>query len=206
MIQRLLFLIVVLSSITLTAQKYPEFQDPSEWIPLEKSYNYVATSITPRKGQLPEMYSAPIAVVSEKENDIFALKITIDFLKYGFNEAGEEMVQLEGTVDLKQTKNKPVTLEFQNSENVPVLFVTTDEEGMFTATSTNGKLMEFNDYKLKLNFDKIKSTDLELYSKYVIVKWLTRPSDKEMKKLRKRALKTYKQEKKYIDDLRANNN
>lgn len=205
MIHRLLLLVVVLFSITLNAQKYPEFQDPSEWIPLEKSYNYVSTSITPRDGQIPEIYSTPIKVVPENEDDLFALKITIDFLKYGFNEAGREMVLLEGTVDLKYTKNKPVTLEFQDSGDNPVLFVRTDENGAFKATSPNGKLMEFSNYKIKLNFDKIKATDFDLNSKYVVLKWLTRPSDKEMKRLRKKALREYKKEKQYIDELRNKN-
>lgn len=205
MMKRLLFFIVMLSCITVSAQKYPEFQDPSEWIPLEKSFNYVSTSITPRAGQLPEMYAAPIKFVSQKENDLFAAKVSIDFLKYGFNEKDEEMVLIEGTVNLSCCMNKPVKLQFINNEGYPIQFGSTDETGLFVFTSPNGKLMEFSNYRLKLNFDTIKIIDDQLNEKQVELHWITRPDAKEMKRLRKKALKEYKKEKEYIDELRNKN-
>lgn len=204
--KRVLFFIVVISCITVSAQKYPEFQDPSEWIPLVKSFNYVSTSITPRAGQLPEMYSAPIKFVSPKENDLFAAKVSIDFLQFGFNEKGEEMVLLEGTVNLSCCMNKPVKIQLINNEGEPVQFGSTDETGLFIFKGPNGKLMEFNDYRLKLNFDTIKIIDDQLNEKLVELQWITRPDDKEMKRLRKKALKAYKKEKEYLDQLRSNNN
>jgi len=199
-----LFYIALFLSTTIIAQNYPDFQDPAEWIPLEKSFNYVSTSITPRAGQLPEMYSAPIKFVPEKENDLFGLKLEILFLKYGFTEEGKEMVLLEGNLDLSCCKNKPVRLEFQDIHGNPVQFADTDDQGNFILTSPNGKLMKFNEYKLKLNFNKIIATDNELNQRAVILDWITRPSDREMKKLRKKALRDYKTHKKYIDDLRKN--
>lgn len=203
--QILLILGLLLSSISASAQKYPEFQDPSEWIPLERSYNYVSTSITPRPNQLPEMFSAPIRMVPAKENDIFSPKVAIEFLKYGFNEQDEEMVLIEGTVDLKCCQNKPVKLEFINNDGFPVQFGDTDSSGYFKFTSPNGKLMEFSDYKLKLGFDRIKIIDNSLNEKTVVLEWITRPDRKEMKRLRKKALKEWKQEKRYIDELRNKN-
>jgi len=202
---RLLLLAVILFSTNLIAQSYPKFQDPSQWIPLEKSFNYVSTSIIPRDGQLPELYSAPIAFVSEKENDIFGVKISVDFLKYGFDEEGKEIVQFEGTVNLSCCKKKAVKLEFINDEGNPVLFSNTDEEGKFIIVSPNGKLMEFRNYRLKLNFDTIKVIDVDLNEKQVVLKWLTRPEGKEMKRMRKKALREYKKEKRYIDELRNKN-
>jgi len=202
---KLLLYITVLFSTVLFAQKYPEFQDPGDWIPLEKSFNYVSTSITPRSGQLPEMYSAPIKFQPEDENNIFGLKLSVDFLKYGFDEDGKAMVLLEGNVDLSCCKNQPVRLEFQDIYKNPVQFIDTDEQGNFVITSPNGKLMEFKDYKLKLNFNKIIATDTELNKRTVILHWVNRPSDKEMKRLRKKALRDYKTQKKYIDELRKNN-
>ncbi len=201
---KLLFGIMALICITMHAQKYPEFQDPADWIPLEKGFNYVSTAITPRAGQLPEMYSAPIKFVSSKENDLFALKVSIDFLKYGFDENGKERVQLEGSVNLSCCKNKAVKLQFINDEGNPVLFGDTDDQGKFKFTSANGRLMEFNNYKVKLNFDIIKVIDNDLNEKVVELVWLTRPSRKELKRLRKKALKDYKKEKRYLDDLRNN--
>ena len=206
MTHKLLFIATLLFSTALLAQKYPEFQDPSEWIPLEKSFNYVSTSITPRVGQLPEIYAAPIKFVSSKENDIFAPKISIDFLKYGFNEKDEELVLIEGTVNLSCCANKPVKLQFINNDGDPIQFGETDENGVFIFTSPNGKLMEFNNYRLKMNFDTIKVIDDALNEKQVELHWITRPSDKELKRLRKKALKDYKQEKRYIDELRNKNN
>jgi len=202
---RILLFIILLVSITINAQKYPAFQDPADWIPLEKNYNYVATSITPRKGQLPEMFSAPIKFVSEKENNIFDLKLTFEFLKYGFNEEGNELVQLEGFLDLSCCKNKPVILEFQDKEGNAVHFTSTDEEGNFKATSPNGKLMEFSNYRIKFNFNRIMATDIDLNSKKVVLKWLNKPSEKELKRLRKKAKREYDKDKKYIEDLRNKN-
>ncbi len=205
MIHKILLFFILLGSITLNAQKYQAFQDPADWIPLEKGYNYVATSITPRPGQLPEMYSAPIKFVSVKENDIFGLKLTIEFLKYGFNEDGKELVQLEGSLNLACCKNKPAIIEFQDKEGNAVHFTKTDNEGNFKTTSPNGKLMEFNNYRIKLNFNRIKATDIDLNSKQVVLKWLNKPSEKQLKRLRRKAKRQYEKDKKYIDELRNKN-
>ena len=204
MITRLLFGIIAMLSLTTHAQKYPEFQDPADWIPLQKNFNYVSTAITPRVGQLPEMYSAPIKFESSKDNDLFALKVTIDFLKYGFDKQGKEQVQLEGTVNLACCKNKPVKLQFINDEGNPVLFGDTDDAGKFKFTSANGRLMEFDNYRVKLNFDIIKVIDHDLNEKQVELVWLTRPTRSELKRLRKKALRDYKKEKQYLDELRNN--
>ena len=205
MIHKILLFVILLGSAAINAQKYPAFQDPADWIPLEKSYNHVATSVTPRQGQLPEMYSTPIKFVSEKENDIFSLKLAIDFLKYGFNEDGKELVQIEGSLNLSCCKNKPVTLEFQDNEGNAVQFTSTDDTGKFKATSPNGKLMEFSNYRIKFNFNKIKATDIDLNSKHVILKWTNKPSDKELKRLRKKAKREYEKDRRYIDELRNKN-
>lgn len=202
---RYLLIVMVLLSTLANAQKYPEFQDPSEWIPLEKSFNYVSTSISPRVGQLPEVYSAPITLVSAKENDIFAPKVAIEFLKYGFNEEGEEVVLMEGTVDLKCCNNKPVRLQFINNDGDPVQFGETNDEGYFMFKGRNGRLMEFDNYRIKFNFVTIKIIDEQLNEKQVTLEWLTRPDAKEMKRLRKKALRDWKKEKRYLDELRNKN-
>ena len=205
MIKQIVLFAILFGSLTIQAQKYRAFQDPADWIPLEKNYNSVATSITPRPGQLPEMYSAPIAFVSEKESDVFGLELNIDFLKFGFNEDGTELVLIEGSIDLTCCKNKPVILEFQDHEGYAVQFTTTDDEGKFKATSPNGRLLEFNNYRLKLNFDRIKTTDTDLNTKLMILKWINKPSEKALKRLRKKARRAYEKDKKYIDELRNKN-
>jgi len=205
MIHKLLLFAILVGSTTLFAQKHPAFQDPADWIPLEKNYNYIATSITPRPGQLPEMYSTPVKFVTEKENDIFGLKLDIEFLKYGFTEEGKELVQLEGSLNLSCCKNKPVTLEFQDKDGNAVQFTSTDDTGKFKATSPNGKLIEFSNYRIKFNFDRIKATDIDLNSKDVVLKWLNKPSEKELKRARKKARREYEKNKKYIDELRNKN-
>jgi len=190
---------------TAHAQKYPEFKDPADWIPLEKNFNYVSTAITPRAEQIPEAYSTPIKFASLKENDIFSVKVSIDFLKYGFSENGQAQVLLEGTVDLSCCQNKIARLELIDSDGGhPLDYGNTDEEGRFIFTSKNGDLMEFDNYKLKFNFDIIKVIDADLNEKQVELVWLTQPDRKSLKRIRKKALRDYKRQKRNIDDMRKN--
>ena len=101
--------------------------------------------------------------------------------------------------------NKPVTLEFQDEEGYAVQFSSTDDYGKFKAISPNGKLMEFDNYRIKFNFDRIMVTDIDLNSKKVVLKWLKKPSENKLKRLRKKAKKEYDKDKRYIEELRNKN-
>jgi len=168
-----LTLLLLFAFFNLNAQRNPEFQDPADWIPLIQSFGNVSTSITPRVDQLPEMYSAPVDYVSEKENDLFPLGFKTRYFKFGFDKDGEEVVQFWGTIDLSCCKNKPVKVEFLDKDDKPIHFLTTEEDGSFKAIGPNGG-----------------------------IKWLNKPSEKDLKRMRKKAKRAHKKELKYLKELR----
>lgn len=193
---------IVFIFINAIAQRNPEFQDPADWIPLKQSFAPVSTSIVPKPGQLPEMYSAPIEYVSEIENDVFPLNFRTRFLKFGYTEEAEERVQFWGVVDLSCCKNKPATVELFDNDGNLIQAGRTDENGNIKFMSPNGKLLEFDNYRVKINIKKIRVISEELNKKEVVFKWINKPSEKELKKLRKKAMRKYKERINYLEELR----
>jgi len=148
------------------------------------------------------MYSAPVDYVSEKENDLFPLGFKTRYFKFGFDKNDKEVVQFWGTIDLSCCKNKPVKVEFLDKEDKPIHFLTTEEDGSFKAIGPNGGILEFDNYRLKINVKKIKVIDEELNEKFVVLKWLNKPSEKDLKRMRKKAQRAHKKELKYLKELR----
>ena len=60
-------------------------------------------------------------------------------------------------------------------------------------------------YRIKFNFDSIMVTDTELNSRKVVLKWINKPSENKLKRLRKKAKREYEKDKKYIEELRKKN-
>lgn len=175
-----------LSCVMLYAQEIEEYQDPAYWIDLEQKKQNVPVSIVPLKGQLPVMYSAPIKFIPQKNDKLSTMDIKVGIIKYEFDDQGRKIVHFNGQVDLLCCRNRPVNMEFYDDEDNLIQFARTDEDGVFKLKSVNGNLLELKNYKLKINFKKVKTIDENWDERYASLERLSIPDEKKLIKMRKK--------------------
>lgn len=170
------------------AQNKKEYQDPAYWINLENNKDNIPVKITSKSGDITFL-SAPIKFIPKKDDRLKAMEITIDSIKYEAESDDRQIVFLDGKVDLSCCRNRPINMEFYDDEENLIQFSRTDNDGNFKLKSVNGNMLEIRNYKIKINFKKLKTIDENWDERYASLERNTILSDNKIERLQKKELK-----------------
>lgn len=165
-----------------------EYQDPAYWIDLENNEEDIPVKLTTEEGSI-SFLSAPIKFIPKKDERLKAMVITIDSIKYEAISEDRQIVYLDGKVDLSCCRNRPINMEFYDDEENLIQFSRTDEEGNFKLKSVNGNMLEIKNFKLKVNFKKLKTIDENWDERYAALERKSIPSENKLEKLQKKEIR-----------------
>ena len=93
---------------------------------------------------------------------------------------------LNGKIDLSCCKNRAVNLLLLDKDENSIQFANTNDDGNFRLKSVNGNILEIKNDKLKLNFKRIKTIDVDLNEHFVTLERSVIPRKSKIKRLRKK--------------------
>ena len=186
--KRIVLLAISISFFAFSFAQKKEYQDPAYWIDLEKNNDGIPVRLTTNKGKVSYL-NAPIKFISKKDDRLKAMEIVIDSIKYEAESEDRQIVFLDGKVDLSCCRNRPINMEFYNDQNSLIQFSRTDEEGNFKLKSVNGNMLEIKNYKIKINFKKLKTIDENWDERYASLERKSIPSEKKLDRLQRKELK-----------------
>ena len=143
------------------SQTKKEYQDPAYWIDLELKKEGIPVKLTSINGET-NYFKAPVKLLPKNTNRLLPLIISIDSIMYEAINKGREIVYLVGKVDLSCCRNRPVNMEFFDKDGNFIQFASTDNYGNFKLQSINGNILEIKNKKIKFNFKKLKTIDVNL--------------------------------------------
>ena len=164
--KKLITLIITIGFFSISfGQSKKEYQDPAYWIDLERKKEGIPVKLTSLKGET-NYFKAPVKLLPKNTNRLVPLKISIDSIMYEAFDKNREIVHLVGKVDLSCCRNRPVNMEFFDKDGNFIQFARTDNYGKFKLQSINGNILEIKNNKIKLNFKKIKTIDVNLKERF----------------------------------------
>ena len=166
-------------------QTKKEYQDPAYWIDLELKKEGIPVKLTSINGET-NYFKAPVKLLPKNTNRLLPLKISIDSIKYEAIDKNREIVHLVGKVDLSCCRNRPVNMEFFDKDGNFIQFASTDNYGNFKLQSINGNILEIKNKKIKFNFKKLKTIDVNLDERFATLKRNKILSSNKINRLRKK--------------------
>ncbi|MBT8395203.1 MAG: hypothetical protein HKO81_04050 [Flavobacteriaceae bacterium] len=164
--KKLISIIITICFFSISlGQTKKEYQDPAYWIDLEIKKEGVPVKIISINGDT-KYFKAPVKLLSNNTNRLLPLNISIDSIMYEAVGKGREIVQLKGKIDLSCCINRPVNIELIDKDSNLIQFSKTDNYGIFKLQSINGNILEIKNNKIKFNFNKIKTIDVNLDERY----------------------------------------
>ncbi len=161
------------------------YQDPAHWIDLELKKEGIPVKLTSINGET-NYFKAPVKLLPKNTNRLLPLKISIDSIKYEAIDKNREIVHLVGKVDLSCCRNRPVNMEFFDKDGNFIQFASTDNYGNFKLQSINGNILEIKNKKIKFNFKKLKTIDVNLDERFATLKRNKILSSNKINRLRKK--------------------
>lgn len=182
----LILLLITVGFFSLSfAQVKKEYQDPALWIELELKKDGIPVKLTTTNGET-KYFKAPVKLLPKNTNRLLPLKISIDSITYEANDRDRGIVQLMGRVDLSCCRNKPVNMELIDKDGNFIQYARTDNYGHFKLQSINGIILEIKNNKIKFNFKKLKTIDINLGERFATLERNVILSPNKIKKLRKK--------------------
>lgn len=111
------------------------------------------------------------AMSNPKISDVM---IDINHISAKFDRRGRQIIYLSGKVDLSCCFNGEMSLDFYDAEDNLVQKARTDALGNFKLKSINGNMFTIKGDKIKFNFTKIKTFDLNADIRYASVSRIKR--------------------------------
>ena len=167
------------------SQTKKEYQDPAYWIDLELKKEGIPVKLTSINGET-NYFKAPVKLLPKNTNRLLPLIISIDSIMYEAINKGREIVYLVGKVDLSCCRNRPVNMEFFDKDGNFIQFASTDNYGNFKLQSINGNILEIKNKKIKFNFKKLKTIDVNLDERFANLKRNKILSSNKINRLRKK--------------------
>ena len=184
--KKLLTLIITIGFISISfGQTKKEYQDPAYWIDLELKKEGIPVKLTSINGET-NYFKAPVKLLPKNTNRLLPLKISIDSIMYEAVNKDREIVHLIGKVDLSCCRNRPVNMEFFDKDGNFIQFASTDNYGNFKLQSINGNILEIKNKKIKFNFKKLKTIDVNLDERFATLKRNKILSSNKINRLRKK--------------------
>ena len=184
--KKLIILIITVGFFSISfGQTKKEYQDPAYWIDLEFNKEGIPVKQTSINGATYYL-KAPVKLLPKNERKLLPLKISIDSIIHEKNDKTRGKVQLVGKIDLSCCRNKPVNMEFFDKDDNFVQFASTDNSGNFRIQSINGNIMEIRNKKIKFNFKKLKTIDINLDERFAILERNIKLSSNKINRLRKK--------------------
>ena len=166
-------------------QTKKEYQDPAYWIDLELKKEGIPVKLTSINGET-NYFKAPVKLLPKNTNRLLPLKISIDSIKYEAIDKNREIVHLVGKVDLSCCRNRPVNMEFFDKDGNFIQFASTDNYGNFKLQSINGNILEIKNKKIKFNFKKLKTIDVNLDERFATLERNIILNSNKINRLRKK--------------------
>lgn len=184
--KRLVIVIFFFSFFSLSfAQTKKEYQDPAYWIDLDQKKEGVIVKLTSIDGKVT-ILKAPVKLIAKNDGRLVPLNISIDSIKYEAVEKGRQIVYLDGKIDLSCCRNRPINMELYDKDNNLIQFARTENDGVFKLKSINGNILEIKNNKIKFNFKKIKTIDVNLDERFASLERNKILSREKIQRLRKR--------------------
>lgn len=166
-------------------QTKKEYQDPAFWIDLNKKKEGIIVKLTSIDGKVNYL-KAPVKLIAKNDGRLVPLKISIDSVKYEALDKARQIVYLDGNIDLTCCKNRPLNMELYDKDDNLIQFARTESNGSFKLKSINGNILEIKNNKIKFNFKKIKTIDVNLDERFASLERNKSLSREKIKRLRKR--------------------
>ena len=184
--KKLITLIITIGFFSISfSQTKKKYQDPAYWIDLELKKEGIPVKLTSIDGET-NYFKAPVKLLPKNTNRLLPLKISIDSIKYEAIDKGKGIVQLVGTIDLSCCRNRPVNMEFFDKKGNFIQFSRTDNSGIFKLKSINGNILEIKNKKIKFNFKKLKTIDVNLDERFATLERNVILSSNKINRLRKK--------------------
>ena len=184
--KKLITLIITVGFFSISfGQTKKEYQDPAYWIDLEIKKEGIPVKLTSINGET-NYFKAPVKLLPKNTNRLLPLKISVDTIKYEAINKGKEIVHLVGKVDLSCCRNRPVNMEFFDKDGNFIQFARTDNYGNFKLQSINGNILEIKNKKIKFNFKKLKTIDVNLDERFATLERNNILSSNKINRLRKK--------------------
>ncbi len=184
--KRIVILAIVFSFFSLSfAQTKKEYQDPAYWIDLDQKKEGVIVKLTSIDGKV-NILKAPVKLIAKNDGRLVPLNISIDSIKYEAVEKGRPIIYLDGKIDLSCCRNRPLNLELYDKDDNLIQFARTEDDGVFKLKSINGNILEIKNNKIKFNFKKIKTIDVNLDERFASLERNKVLSREKIQRLRKR--------------------
>ena len=184
--KKLITLIITVGFFSISfGQTKKEYQDPAYWINLELKKEGIPVKLTSINGET-NYFKAPVKLLSKNTNRLQPLIISIDSIMYEAIDKNREIIHLVGKVDLSCCRNRPVNMEFFDKDGNFIQFASTDNYGNFKLQSINGNILEIKNKKIKFNFKKLKTIDVNLDERFATLKRNIMLSSNKINRLRKK--------------------
>ena len=184
--KRIVLLGLLLSFFTLTfAQNKKEYQDPAFWIDLDQKKEGITVKLTSLDEKVKYL-KAPVKLLPKNDGRLVPLKISIDSIKHEVLEKERQIVYLDGKIDLFCCRNRPLNLELYDKDDNLIQVARTESDGIFKLKSINGNILEIKNDKIKFNFKKIKTIDVNLDERFASLERNKSLSREKIQRMRKR--------------------
>lgn len=167
------------------AQTKKEYQDPAFWIDLDQKKDGITVKLTSLDGKENYLY-APVKLLAKDDGRLVPLKISLDSIIYETVDKSRQIVYLDGKIDLSCCRNRPLNMELYDKDDNLIQYARTESDGSFKLKSINGNILEIKNKKIKFNFKKIKTIDVNLDERFASLERNKTLSREKIQRLRKR--------------------